>query len=217
MRPFVAVLVLSLLFCAGCGLSAPQGKVRREDEAKSAYKKAKQEAAEPVKTESSAEEKAPEKSPQDAPSKDEPAAESDKPETKKSGNTKNADEKKADDSKKAGNEKAGKDKDTVMQKAEVGTGKKGQYGQAGGNKVSDIITVPVATLFRAREMTVFRIQIPEALKLYKAENDNKGPETHEAFMKDIIKKNSLKLPELPDGQEYIYDADKEELMIRKPK
>ncbi|MDR3232512.1 MAG: SUMF1/EgtB/PvdO family nonheme iron enzyme [Planctomycetaceae bacterium] len=86
---------------------------------------------------------------------------------------------------------------------------------AGGNKISDIITVPVATLFRAREMTVFRIQIPEALKLYKAENDNKGPETHEAFMKDIIKKNSLKLPELPDGQEYIYDAEKEELMIKK--
>ncbi|MDR3199456.1 MAG: hypothetical protein LBU34_16425 [Planctomycetaceae bacterium] len=107
--------------------------------------------------------------------------------------------------------------ESELVKADVGAGKKGHYGQTGGEQVSDIITVPVATLFRAKEMTAFRIQVPQALQLYKAMNDNKGPETHEAFMKDIIKANNIPLPELPDGHEYIYDPATEQLMIKKPK
>ncbi|MDR0611353.1 MAG: MSCRAMM family adhesin SdrC [Planctomycetaceae bacterium] len=107
--------------------------------------------------------------------------------------------------------------DAELVKADVGAGKKGHYGQTDGEQVSDIITVPIATMFRAKEMTAYRIQVPQALQLYKAMNDNKGPETHEAFMKDIIKANNIPLPELPAGQEYIYDPATEQLMIRKPK
>ncbi|MDR2438938.1 MAG: hypothetical protein LBE12_06175 [Planctomycetaceae bacterium] len=106
---------------------------------------------------------------------------------------------------------------TELVKADVGAGRKGHYGQTGGEQASDIITVPVATLFRAKEMTAFRIQVPQALQLYKAMNDNKGPETHEVFMKDIIQANNIPLPELPDGHEYIYDPATEQLMIKKPK
>lgn len=107
--------------------------------------------------------------------------------------------------------------ETERVKAEVGAGKKGHYGQKGGEQASDILTVPVATLFRAKEMTAFRIQVPQALQLYKAENDGKGPATNEIFMEKIIKEQGIKLPELPDGHKYVYDPEKEELMIEKPK
>ncbi|MDR1962729.1 MAG: hypothetical protein LBQ50_03010 [Planctomycetaceae bacterium] len=107
--------------------------------------------------------------------------------------------------------------ETELVKADVGAGKKGHYGQTGGEQASDIITVPIATLFRAKEMTAYRIQVPQALQLYKAMNDGKGPETHEAFMKDIIRANNIPLPELPEGHEYLYDPATEQLMIQKPR
>ncbi|MDR0338532.1 MAG: hypothetical protein LBI18_15780 [Planctomycetaceae bacterium] len=110
-----------------------------------------------------------------------------------------------------------KESDVELVKADVGAGKKGHYGQTDGEQVSDIITVPVATLFRAKEMTAFRIQVPQALQLYKAMHDGKGPETHEAFMQDIIRANNIPLPELPDGHEYLYDPATEQLMIKQPK
>ncbi|GHT35963.1 hypothetical protein FACS189427_06560 [Planctomycetales bacterium] len=110
-----------------------------------------------------------------------------------------------------------KKEDTVRVKAEVGAGKKGHYGQKGGETATDIITVPVATLFRAKEMTAYRIQVPQALQLYKAMNDGKGPASNEEYMEKIIKANNIPLPELPDGQRYVYDPETEELMIEKPK
>jgi hypothetical protein len=114
-------------------------------------------------------------------------------------------------------ENKSKESETELVKADVGASKKGHYGQTGGEQVSDIITVPIATLFRAKEMTAYRIQVPQALQLYKAANDNKGPETHEAFMKDIIQANNIPLPPLAEGQEYIYDPATEQLMIKKPR
>lgn len=112
--------------------------------------------------------------------------------------------------------------ETQLVKADVGAGKKGHYGQKGGDgnmaeSAADIITVPVATLFRAKEMTAYRIQVPQALQLFKAMNDGQGPTSHEEFMEKIIKANNIPLPELPDGQEYVYDPKTEELMIRKPR
>jgi hypothetical protein len=128
----------------------------------------------------------------------------------------NGDNNPQENSQEPDSEKA-KEPETELVKADVGAGRKGHYGQTGGEQASDIITVPVATLFRAKEMTAFRIQVPQALQLYKAMNDNKGPETHEAFMKDIIQANNIPLPELPAGHEYIYDPATEQLMIKKPK
>jgi hypothetical protein len=107
--------------------------------------------------------------------------------------------------------------DTVRVKADVGAGKKGHYGQQGGETATDIITVPVASLFRAKEMTAYRIQVPQALQLYKAMNDGKGPASNEEYMEKIIRANNIPLPELPDGQRYVYDPETEELMIEKPK
>jgi hypothetical protein len=94
--------------------------------------------------------------------------------------------------------------------ADTGVGAKGRdYG--GG-----IITEPVRQYFRAPQMVVFDIQIPHAMNLYKASNDNKGPASHEEFMTHIIQANQLKLPKLIEGEKYVYDASTEQLMVERP-
>lgn len=94
--------------------------------------------------------------------------------------------------------------------AEVGVGKKGHYGGQGP------LVTPLEVYFRAAEMTVFKIQIPEAMKLYKAVNDNRGPATNDEFMQKIIKDNQIRLPQLPFGHRYVYDPKTEQLMVEKP-
>ena len=94
--------------------------------------------------------------------------------------------------------------------AGVGVGKKGQnYGGPG------IVTTPIEAYFRAEERIAFEAQIPKAMQLYKAEHDNKGPKTHEEYMNIIIKENGVQLPELPAGEEYLYDPKTEQLMVKK--
>jgi len=95
-------------------------------------------------------------------------------------------------------------------KAEVGVGRKGQ-GYGGG-----IVTTPVAVYFRTEERITFNIQIPQALKLYKAMN-GQAPKTHDEFMEKIIKANRIDLPNLPDGYRYVWDPQKEQLMVEHPR
>jgi hypothetical protein len=102
--------------------------------------------------------------------------------------------------------------DGELTKAEAGVGKKGQgYGGAG------FVTTPIETMFRAEERIRFEAQIPNNLKIYKAAHDNKGPATHEEFMKVIIEEGGVPLHELPQGSEYWYDVKTEQLMVRTPK
>lgn len=107
--------------------------------------------------------------------------------------------------------------ETVTIEAKAGVTGKGQYGQGGGEKPADIITVPVSQYWQAKERTVFDVQIPHALTLYKAANDDKAPDSNEAFMRDVIQANMIALPSLPEGHEYFYDPATEKLMVRKPK
>jgi hypothetical protein len=94
--------------------------------------------------------------------------------------------------------------------AGVGVGKKGQnYGGPG------FVTTPVEAYFRAEERIAFEVQIPKAMQLYKAEHNNKGPKTHEEYMNIIIKENGVQLPELPAGEEYLYDPKTEQLLVKK--
>jgi hypothetical protein len=95
--------------------------------------------------------------------------------------------------------------------AEVGVGVKGKdYGGPG------FVTTPNEAYFRTGERIAFEIQIPSAMKLYKAGHDNKGPKTHEEFMNVIIKENGVDLPELAEGEEYLYDPQTEQLLVRHP-
>jgi hypothetical protein len=101
--------------------------------------------------------------------------------------------------------------EAIVEKAEVGVGAKGRdYGGPG------FVTTPVREYFRTGERIAFDIQIPNAMKLYKAEHNNKGPKTHEEFMKIIIQENGVALLDLPAGEEYIYDPASEQLMVKKP-
>jgi hypothetical protein len=94
----------------------------------------------------------------------------------------------------------------MSQKADVGSGKRGRgYGQG-------FIATPAATFWAAKERIAFQIQIPDAMRLYKASNGN-APKTHDEFMQKIIKENNIKLPDLPDGQRYAYKPDVEELWV----
>jgi hypothetical protein len=97
----------------------------------------------------------------------------------------------------------------TIEKADVGSGEKGHYDKG-------IITTPVSTYFRAQERITFYIQLPEFLRAYKFEHDFKGPKTNEEYMKEIIKKNNVRLPDLPPGHRYIYDPKEEQLMVEKP-
>jgi hypothetical protein len=102
-----------------------------------------------------------------------------------------------------------KEEKKTEKKADVGVGKKGRgYGKG-------VIVTPVATLFAVRERLVFTVQIPEAMKLFKAEQ-GRAPKDNDEFMAEIIKKNNIRLPQLPDGDRYMYYPKTEELMVESP-
>ncbi len=96
--------------------------------------------------------------------------------------------------------------------AEPGVGREGQTlkGKEG------VLITPVKALFDTKQRVVFEMQIAPAMNLYKAE---KGypPKTEEEFMSQIIELNHIQLPELPAGQRYVYDPEKGELMVERPK
>ncbi|MDO5554907.1 MAG: hypothetical protein Q4G68_14220 [Planctomycetia bacterium] len=111
-------------------------------------------------------------------------------------------------------DKAGNSGETTK-KADVGATGKGEYGVSSENPMS-IVTVPLATYFKAKEMAVFRIKLPETLKLFQAEK-GRYPESQEEFMEEIIKKGQIELPQLKEGDSYAYDVPSHTLMIKTAK
>jgi len=108
-----------------------------------------------------------------------------------------------------GEEEADEEDDVERQVAEVGVGKKGR--NYGGGVVSE----PIRAMFRT-EQRMQLLQVKQAMQLYKASNGYL-PKTHEIFMKEIIEANSIQLPELPEGERYVYDPEQGELMVERPK
>jgi hypothetical protein len=101
--------------------------------------------------------------------------------------------------------------DGQTEAAAVGVGAKGRnYGGPG------FVTTPVEAYFRTGERIAFEVQIPSAMKLYKASHDNKGPKTQQEFMDVIIKENGVQLPELPEGDAFVYDPKTEQLLVKHP-
>jgi len=95
-------------------------------------------------------------------------------------------------------------------RAKAGAGKKGR-GYGGG-----MVTEPIAAHFRIRQKLVFDVQIPEALKLFEAEHGF-TPRSHDEFLDEVIEKNNIELPELPEGHSYVFNPVKKELMVRRPR
>ena len=97
--------------------------------------------------------------------------------------------------------------------AEVGDGSKGQYRQKFGRM--SIFDTTIGTMYRTKENLTYNVLIPQAMKLYQANND-RFPRTHEEFMKEIIQPNNIKLPDLKDGCRYEYNPQKAELEVVYP-
>jgi hypothetical protein len=62
------------------------------------------------------------------------------------------------------------------------------------------------------EERVILDNVSYALKLFEAEHGRR-PSSHEEFMQKIIQANSIQLPSLPEGQNYVYDPEQGELMV----
>lgn len=95
--------------------------------------------------------------------------------------------------------------------AKAGEGKRGQSLK----NETGIFVEPAKAFFRVEQRTVFEFQVPQALSLFKA-SEGRAPKSQEEFMTKIIAANNIKLPELPAGNKYVYDPQREELMVEKP-
>jgi len=100
---------------------------------------------------------------------------------------------------------------TVLEKAGVGSGKKGRS----LDKHEGIYVTPAKTLFAAKEKIKFEIEIPKAIQTFDA-LEGRAPKSHEEFMEKVIKANNFQLPELPEGHKYVYDPMTKTLMVEKP-
>ncbi len=52
--------------------------------------------------------------------------------------------------------------------------------------------------------------------MFKAIN-GRNPKSQEEFDREIIKESGVNLPELPEGSKYVYDPEKGELTVVRPK
>jgi hypothetical protein len=93
-------------------------------------------------------------------------------------------------------------------KAEAGVGKKGR-GYGGG-----IVTEPIRQYFLSQQSIVYSIQIPEGMKLFRAEH-NRNPKDMAEFKREILEPASIVLPDLPNGDRYVYDAKEGELLVER--
>jgi len=98
--------------------------------------------------------------------------------------------------------------------ATAGVGIEGQSLQ--DPDVNQTIAQPAITFFAVKQRVVFEIQLPQALNLYKATNDGKGPQSLEELMDKVVTPNGFKLPELPPGHTYEWDAEQQKLMVKRP-
>jgi hypothetical protein len=74
------------------------------------------------------------------------------------------------------------------------------------------------TVFRTKFQTEQRLEfmkIEHALNLFEGMHGRK-PESHEEFMKEIVKFNQIQLPRLPEGEKYVYDPADGELYVERP-
>ena len=107
-------------------------------------------------------------------------------------------------------------KPSVDRRVELAVGdvhrKKGRSLDVYGERTEGESAGPARAYFGFREKAVFQIQIPRAMQLFKGAH-GRAPKSHEEFMSEVTEANSIQLPELPPGHKYLYDPNKEELMV----
>lgn len=95
-------------------------------------------------------------------------------------------------------------------KAEKGVGLKGRSldGESG------IIVSPVKALFAAKEDIAYELQFRHQYDIYRVTGE--VPKDFDDLTEKVLKPFLIKLPELPPGHKYIWDAENEELMVERP-
>jgi len=96
--------------------------------------------------------------------------------------------------------------------AKGGVGKEGQ--SLRGDDVNQTISQPARVLFDFKQDAKFLV-VQHTLNAYEAYN-GKVPQTHEAFMKEIIEEHNITLPELPEGHKYVWDPKEKKLFVERP-
>ena len=104
----------------------------------------------------------------------------------------------------------------VTQKAQVGVGARGNYGNPVNSPIG-MVTAPVSAYFKTQEKIAFDINFVRAMNEFKALNEGRVPASQAEFDEKIIRPYGIKLPPLPPNHEYFYDPSDGELKIRKPR
>jgi hypothetical protein len=94
--------------------------------------------------------------------------------------------------------------------AKTGVGAQGRY------KESGLVITPIKAYFRTQQRTELEMKVPHAMNLYVAEHGH-FPKTPEDFQRDIIQFNQVRLPRLPPGHRYVYDAKRGQLLVEQPR
>lgn len=89
--------------------------------------------------------------------------------------------------------------------AKAGVGKKGRDYK---------IWTSLREIHRTRQWKQF-IELQQALKFYKVQHE-RYPASMEELEEKILKPNFIKLPELPEGDKYVFDSEKGQLMVEHP-
>ena len=95
-----------------------------------------------------------------------------------------------------------------MVKAEAGVGRRGR-GYGGG-----IITEPIHQYFNIQQTLQFDV-IKHDMNLYHAQH-NRYPRSMEEFQKEIIEPGQRILPDLPEGEYFVYEPKTGELFVARP-
>jgi len=105
--------------------------------------------------------------------------------------------------------KVGAPREVIRERARAGVSDRGNYDGL-------IFTTPLTANFSIQEQIVFDSQIPNAMKAYERVA-NRKPNSHQEFMTEIIRKNNIRLPPLPQNCRFVYDPELGELMVERPK
>jgi hypothetical protein len=109
---------------------------------------------------------------------------------------------------------AAADSGTEVVKAGKGVGLKGRSLDSS----EGIIVTPVKAYFAARERIFFEAEFPKNYQLYNAESGD-VPKDFEDLKAKVLDPYGLtkKLPVLPPGHKYVWNAEKQELGVERPR
>lgn len=97
-------------------------------------------------------------------------------------------------------------------KAGKGVGAKGRS----LDEYEGVYVTPAKAYFAAKERIVFEIQFPSQYQIYKAMSEDVPKDFADLKVK-VLDAYQIKLPDLPMGHKYVWDAATEQLLVERPK